>query len=97
MPAYAFLLPPVPQVRVVILGQDPYINQGEAMGLCFSVPPSACGTRELCRNLAQVHKDVLACMQLVPGSGAILQAGTDPSCQHAGFFVWIILSTTCAM
>ena len=30
------------------------------------------------------HKDVLACMQLVPGSGAILQAGTDPSCQHTG-------------
>lgn len=27
------------QVRVVILGQDPYINQGEAMGLSFSVPP----------------------------------------------------------
>lgn len=27
------------QVRVVILGQDPYINVGEAMGLSFSVPP----------------------------------------------------------
>ena len=32
--------------KVVILGQDPYINKGEAMGLCFSVdtgckiPPS---------------------------------------------------------
>ena len=24
--------------RVLILGQDPYINKGEAMGLCFSVP-----------------------------------------------------------
>jgi uracil DNA glycosylase len=24
---------------VVILGQDPYINPGEAMGLSFSVPP----------------------------------------------------------
>jgi uracil-DNA glycosylase len=26
-------------VRVVILGQDPYHGAGQAMGLCFSVPP----------------------------------------------------------
>lgn len=26
------------ETKVVILGQDPYINVGEAMGLCFSVP-----------------------------------------------------------
>jgi uracil-DNA glycosylase len=26
-------------VRVVILGQDPYHGRGQAMGLCFSVPP----------------------------------------------------------
>lgn len=25
-------------IKVVILGQDPYINIGEAMGICFSVP-----------------------------------------------------------
>ena len=25
-------------IKVVILGQDPYHNDGEAMGLCFSVP-----------------------------------------------------------
>jgi len=34
----AFDLTPVPQVKVVILGQDPYHNPGEAMGLSFSVP-----------------------------------------------------------
>ena len=34
----AFELTPVPQVKVVILGQDPYHNPGEAMGLSFSVP-----------------------------------------------------------
>lgn len=28
-------------VRVVILGQDPYINEGEAHGMCFSVKPGA--------------------------------------------------------
>jgi len=27
------------KVRVVILGQDPYFNPGQAMGLSFSVPP----------------------------------------------------------
>jgi len=36
------LLVLVLQVRVVILGQDPYINAGEAMGLSFSVPPGMC-------------------------------------------------------
>jgi len=34
----AFDLTPVNQVKVVILGQDPYHNPGEAMGLSFSVP-----------------------------------------------------------
>lgn len=42
----AFNLTPLDQVRVVILGQDPYIRPGQAHGLCFSVrapvrpPPS---------------------------------------------------------
>lgn len=34
----AFHLTPFQQVRVVILGQDPYHNPGQAHGLCFSVP-----------------------------------------------------------
>jgi uracil-DNA glycosylase len=34
----AFELTPFTQTRVVILGQDPYINPGQAHGLCFSVP-----------------------------------------------------------
>ena len=32
-------LTPLDQVRVVILGQDPYHGEGQAHGLCFSVPP----------------------------------------------------------
>ncbi len=42
----AFDLTPLPQVKVVIIGQDPYHNPGQANGLCFSVnegialPPS---------------------------------------------------------
>jgi uracil-DNA glycosylase len=34
----AFELTPLPAVKVVILGQDPYHGPGQAMGLCFSVP-----------------------------------------------------------
>lgn len=34
----AFDTTPVDKVKVVILGQDPYHNPGEAMGLSFSVP-----------------------------------------------------------
>ena len=28
----------LPDIRVILIGQDPYFNYGEAMGLCFSVP-----------------------------------------------------------
>lgn len=34
----AFNTTPFEEVKAVILGQDPYHNPGEAMGLCFSVP-----------------------------------------------------------
>ena len=34
----AFDSTPFEEVKVVVLGQDPYHNPGEAMGLCFSVP-----------------------------------------------------------
>ncbi len=34
----AFNTTPFDQVKVVIIGQDPYHGPGEAMGLCFSVP-----------------------------------------------------------
>lgn len=35
---YAFYLTPLKEVKVVILGQDPYPNPNQAMGLAFSVP-----------------------------------------------------------
>jgi uracil-DNA glycosylase len=35
----ALQLTPLPQTRVVILGQDPYHGPGQAHGLCFSVQP----------------------------------------------------------
>ncbi len=52
-------------VRVVILGQDPYINEGQAHGLCFSVesgalPPSL-------KNIYKELHDELGCE--IPKSG----------------------------
>ena len=35
----AFALTPLKDVKVVILGQDPYHGDGQAHGLCFSVQP----------------------------------------------------------
>ena len=35
----AFDHTPLPRVKVVILGQDPYHGEGQAHGLCFSVRP----------------------------------------------------------
>lgn len=35
---HAYNLTPVDQVKVVILGQDPYHGPGQAHGLCFSTP-----------------------------------------------------------
>ena len=34
----AFKLTPIENVKVVIFGQDPYHEEGQAMGLSFSVP-----------------------------------------------------------
>lgn len=35
----AFAFTPLKDVKVVILGQDPYHEPGQAHGLCFSVRP----------------------------------------------------------
>jgi len=50
----AFKQVPVDQVKVVILGQDPYHNPGEAMGLSFSVPK---GTR-VPPSLKNIYKEL---------------------------------------
>lgn len=50
----ALALPPT-DVRVVILGQDPYPNASHAMGLAFSVPPNL---RPLPRSLNNIFKEL---------------------------------------
>lgn len=36
----AFKKTPFATLKAVVVGQDPYIKEGEAMGLCFSIPRS---------------------------------------------------------
>ena len=64
----AFHFTPLSQVKVVILGQDPYHNDGQAHGLCFSVkrdvevPPSLV-------NIYQELHDDLGCT--IPNHGCL--------------------------
>ena len=54
----AFEQTPFPQVKVVILGQDPYHNPGEAMGLCFSVPKGVRVPPSLVNIFKELHDDL---------------------------------------
>ena len=47
---------PLEQVKVVILGQDPYPTVGHAHGLCFSVQP---GVSPLPKSLLNINKELL--------------------------------------
>lgn len=62
----AFNTTPFDQVKVVILGQDPYHNPGEAMGLSFSVPQ---GVR-IPPSLLNIYKELKADLGLpIPTHG----------------------------
>jgi uracil-DNA glycosylase len=54
----AFNLTPFDNVRVVILGQDPYHNPGQAHGLCFSVPKGITQPPSLVNILKEIQTDL---------------------------------------
>jgi len=54
----AFNLTPFSEVKVVILGQDPYHRPGQAMGLCFSVKRGVKPPRSLNRIYKELAADV---------------------------------------
>lgn len=62
----AFDAAPFDQVKVVILGQDPYHGLGQANGLCFSVNEGVQMPPSLVNIFKEVHDDVGAAM---PASG----------------------------
>jgi len=62
----AFEKCPFPDVKVVILGQDPYHGPGQAHGLCFSVPDGI----DFPRSLQNIFKEINSDLGTpVPGSG----------------------------
>lgn len=62
----AFHLTPLNEVKVVILGQDPYHNDGQAHGLCFSVKPDVDIPPSLVNIYQELHDD-LGCY--IPNNG----------------------------
>ncbi len=50
----AFALTPYEKVKVVIFGQDPYINEGEATGLAFSIGKTA----KIPPSLRNIYKEI---------------------------------------
>lgn len=62
----AFQFAPLSDVKVVILGQDPYHNTGQAHGLCFSVKPDVDIPPSLVNIYKELHDD-LGCE--IPNNG----------------------------
>lgn len=54
----AFNLCPFNQVKVVILGQDPYHEHGQAEGLCFSVAPGIAMPPSLINIFKEINTDL---------------------------------------
>lgn len=66
----AFHLTPLSEVKVVIIGQDPYHNVGQAHGLCFSVKPDVEIPPSLVNIYQELHDD-LGCN--IPNNGYLVK------------------------
>lgn len=62
---------PLEQVRVLIVGQDPYPTPGHAMGLSFSVHPDV---RPLPRSLVNIYKELYDDLGIPPAQHGDLRA-----------------------
>ncbi|MEC8867459.1 MAG: uracil-DNA glycosylase [Pseudomonadota bacterium] len=56
---------PLPDTRVVIIGQDPYHGPSQAHGLCFSVPQGVAPPPSLVNIFQEIEEDM--CDENVPG------------------------------
>ncbi len=65
----AFTLCPFPQVRVVILGQDPYHGPNQAHGLAFSVPDGV----PIPPSLRNIYKEIKSDIGTTPSSSGNLE------------------------
>ena len=66
----AFNLTPFDQVKVVILGQDPYHGAGQAHGLSFSVPPGI----KAPPSLVNIFKEIKSDLSINPPNHGNLEA-----------------------
>lgn len=66
----AFHMTPLSKVKVVILGQDPYHEVGQAHGMCFSVKPGVQTPRSL-ENIYKELRDDLGCY--IPNNGYLVK------------------------
>ncbi len=66
----AFDKTPLSKVKVVIIGQDPYHNVGQAHGLCFSVKPEVDIPPSLVNIYKELHDD-LGCY--IPDNGYLVK------------------------
>ncbi len=64
----AFAFTPLKDVKVVILGQDPYHGDGQAHGLCFSVEAEAENPPSLVNIYKELHDD---CGCYIPDNGCL--------------------------
>lgn len=62
-------LTPLDQVRVVILGQDPYHGEGQAHGLCFSVQPGV----KTPPSLVNIYKEMQTDLGISPARHGFLE------------------------
>lgn len=73
----AFDHTPFDKVKVVILGQDPYHEPGQAHGLCFSVPQGIAVPPSLVNIIKEINDDLGL---RYPPPRAISQAGPTKGC-----------------
>lgn len=66
----AFHLTPLSKVKCVIIGQDPYHDDGQAHGLCFSVKPDVAIPPSLVNIYKELHED-LGCY--IPNNGYLVK------------------------
>ena len=67
-PLRALTLTPLSQVRVVLLGQDPYHGPGQAEGLAFSVAPGV----KVPPSLRNIYKELQRDLGMAPPAGGSL-------------------------
>ncbi|AOZ73040.1 uracil-DNA glycosylase [Boudabousia tangfeifanii] len=77
---------PMSEVKVLILGQDPYPTPGDAMGLSFSVSP----TSALPRSLRNIYRELEDDLGIPPATNGDLR----PWCQQGVMLLNRVLTVT---